>query len=166
MWPVVLFAFDSSHLVTGPVLVASEHGSGRLECISCGKPRVFVNERRLFQCGTENIEFQCGEPLFSEDFTVTSAEHADFDLQKEFFKRFVVWRLFCIKLLSTSFVVAAELTCQKTRLFLDDIERMKARFHTVLPTCKSAQCGTLYCKRPKKRKRSVDDTFEPDPTHQ
>ena len=105
----------------------------RVECISCGKPRVFFSleisasrqERRLFQCGTENIEFQCGEPLFSEDFTVTSAEHADFDLQKEFFKRFVVWRLFCIKLLSTSFVVAAELTCQKTRLFLDDIERMR-----------------------------------------
>ena len=28
----------------------------------------------------------------------------------------------------------------ENQAILDDIERMKARFHTVLPTCKSAQC--------------------------
>ena len=70
---------------------------GNIACVSCGKRRVFFSksrllskERPLFQCGIENIEFQCGEPLFPEDFGVVSPDHTDFDKQKDFFERFVV----------------------------------------------------------------------------
>ena len=42
---------------------------GTVRCISCGKPRSFfsasrIKDRKLFTKGLEEIEFECGQPLF------------------------------------------------------------------------------------------------------
>ena len=166
---------------------------GDIACVSCGKRRVFFSksrllskERPLFQCGIENIEFQCGEPLFPEDFGVVSPDHTDFDKQKDFFERFVVNQnlsydspVETILYKTTKHIICriCGVDLSENQGILDDIERLSTKFYTVIPTCKSEECGEFYCKRPKKRaagkrrlkpkkKARVDNTFEPDPTHQ
>ena len=127
---------------------------GTVRCISCGKPRSFfsasrIKDRKLFTKGLEEIEFECGQPLFEvgskpyqKEFAEVVVVNQNLDCESPIEVVYYSKKLGPIR----CYLCAIDLTSDPERLKI--YEEKKLIYSVVLPTCDS--CGDPKCSHKRK----------------